>query len=285
VSPNRREREYERRRYQEWQDRRQDKARRAARRRRVMMNVGAALAAVAVVGVVVVVMVLGNRGDNGPTTQLATSPSASPSGEPSPSSSAGAAPNPCPAPPANAPKPGSWKTAPPKSDAAGKAFTVTLSTSCGDIGIALDGAKAPQAVASTVFLAKNGFYNNTPCHRLTTAGIFVLQCGDPTGTGGGGPGFSYGPVENAPGNNVYPAGTVAMARQGDNGSSMGSQFFLVYKESSIPSDSAGGYTVMGRITSGLDVLQKIAEGGVKDGGSDGGPARPVSIVSTSVKAG
>ena len=116
-------------------------------------------------------------------------------------------------------------------------------------------------MASTVFLSRQGFYDSTPCHRLTTEGIYVLQCGDPTGTGTGGPGYSYGPVENAPTDNVYPAGTVAMARQGGNGNSMGSQFFLVYKDSTIPSDAAGGYTVLGKITDGLDILEKIAAGG------------------------
>jgi len=151
--------------------------------------------------------------------------------------------------------------------------------------LALDGAKAPQAVASFVFLAKKGFFDYTPCHRLTTQGIYVLQCGDPTGTGTGGPGYSYGPVENAPKNDVYPAGTIAMARQGGNASSMGSQFFLVYKDSTIPSDAAGGYTVMGKITGGLDVLEKVAAGGVAGGTGDGAPARAVSITGTTVAEG
>jgi peptidyl-prolyl cis-trans isomerase B (cyclophilin B) len=105
----------------------------------------------------------------------------------------------------------------------------------------------------------------------------VLQCGDPTGTGSGGPGYSFGPVENAPKNGVYPAGTIAMARS-DSPDSNGSQFFIVYKASSLP---APGYTVLGRITSGLDVVQKVAAGGAQ-GGSDGKPVRAVSIVSTSV---
>jgi peptidyl-prolyl cis-trans isomerase B (cyclophilin B) len=127
------------------------------------------------------------------------------------------------------------------------------------------------------------------CHRLTTAGIFVLQCGDPTATPGdenngtGGPGYSYGPVENAPKNDVYPAGTIAMARQGNKGSSMGSQFFLVYKDSPIPHDSAGGYTVMGKIIGGLDVVEKVAAGGTAQDGT--APARAISIVSATVEAG
>jgi len=137
-------------------------------------------------------------------------------------------------------------------------------------------------VASTIFLARQGFWDGTRCHRLTTNGIYVLQCGDPQGTGGGGPGYSYGPVENAPSNNTYPAGTVAMARQGNKGDSMGSQFFLVYKDSTIPSDSAGGYTVIGKIVGGLDVVDKVAAGGVLGGGTDGAPARAISITGTTV---
>ncbi len=137
-------------------------------------------------------------------------------------------------------------------------------------------------MASTIFLAQKGFWDNTRCHRLTTEGIFVLQCGDPEGTGGGGPGYNYGPVENAPADNVYPAGTVAMARQGNKGDSMGSQFFLVYKDSTIPSDSAGGYSVVGTIVGGLDTVEKVAAGGVLGGGTDGAPARAVNITSTTI---
>ncbi|WP_308796634.1 peptidylprolyl isomerase [Agromyces silvae] len=146
------------------------------------------------------------------------------------------------------------------------------------LGVELDGAAAPQAVASTVSLTQSGFYDGVSCHRLTTAGIFVLQCGDPAGDGTGGPGYSYGPVENAPADNVYPAGTLAMARQGGNASSQGSQFFVVYEDSTIPSDQAGGYTVIGRVTSGLDELRTaVIDPGVTGGATDGAPAVPVTI--------
>ena len=77
-------------------------------------------------------------------------------------------------------------------------------------------------------------------------------------------------------------GTVAMARQGGKGDSIGSQFFLVYKDSTIPSDSAGGYTVIGKIVGGMDVVEKVAAGGVLGGGSDGAPARAVAITGTTV---
>jgi peptidyl-prolyl cis-trans isomerase B (cyclophilin B) len=191
----------------------------------------------------------------------------------------------CPTPPATpSGTPASWPAPPDKGLAGGHAWTLKIETSCGPVTVTLDGAKAPQAVASTVFLSQKGFWDKTPCHRLTTSGIYVLQCGDPTGTGTGGPGYSYGPVENAPAGDVYPAGTVAMARQGGNGSSMGSQFFLVYKDSTIPSDAAGGYTILGRITSGLDTVTKVAAGGTGAGG-DGAPVNAVSILTTTVTSG
>ena len=161
--------------------------------------------------------------------------------------------------------------------AEGRTWTGTISTSQGDIAVELDGAAAPQAVANFVTLAQEGYFDGTDCHRLTTSGIYVLQCGDPTGTGTGSPGYAFGPIENAPADDVYPAGTIAMARQGGNGESMGSQFFLVYEDSTIPADDAGGYTVFGRITSGLDVVQAVADAGVSGGATDGAPATHVTI--------
>jgi peptidyl-prolyl cis-trans isomerase B (cyclophilin B) len=166
----------------------------------------------------------------------------------------------------------------------GRTWSGTLTLNDISLQVELDGALAPQAVASTISLATSGFYNNVPCHRLTTAGIYVLQCGDPQGDGTGGPGYSYGPVENAPADNVYPAGTIAMARQSGNGSSQGSQFFIVYADSTIPSDAAGGYTVVGRVTSGLGSLQEaVVEAGVQDGGNDGKPVVDVKITGFSLQ--
>lgn len=137
----------------------------------------------------------------------------------------------------------------------------------------LDGLAAPQAVASFVSLVQSDFYARLTCHRLTTAGIFVLQCGDPNGDGTGGPDYRFGPVENAPRDDIYTEGVIAMARQGGDGASMGSQFFIVYADSPIPADAAGGYTVMGRITSGLDALVAgVVDAGVEGGGTDGAPA-------------
>ena len=131
---------------------------------------------------------------------------------------------------------------------------------------------APATVASEVFLTENGFYDATSCHRLTTEGIFVLQCGDPTGTGSGGPGYTV-PDENLPAADGvnYPAGTVAMANAGPNTS--GSQFFIVYADTVLPP----GYSIWGRVISGLDVVDGVAKVGVAGGGSDGPPAQPITI--------
>lgn len=142
----------------------------------------------------------------------------------------------------------------------------------------VDGLAAPQAVASFVTLVQSGFYDGLSCHRLTTEGIFVLQCGDPNGDGTGGPDWRFGPIENPPLDDVYAEGVIAMARQGGNGASMGSQFFIVYDESLIPSDAAGGYTIMGRITAGLDSLvAAVVTAGVQGDASDGPPAVPTTI--------
>lgn len=166
----------------------------------------------------------------------------------------------------------------------GRVWTGSMNVGNVPIGFELDGVAAPQAVASTIYLAQSGFYEGITCHRLTTEGIFVLQCGDPNGDGTGGPGYAYGPIENAPEGDLYPAGTIAMARQGGNPASMGSQFFIVYEDTVIPSDAAGGYTVIGRVTSGLDQLnQEVISLGTADGSTDGQPALPVTITSFSVQ--
>ena len=146
------------------------------------------------------------------------------------------------------------------------------------VDLELDGLRAPQAVANFVSLTGNGFFDDTSCHRLVTVGIFVLQCGDPEGTGLGGPDYRFGPIENAPADDLYPAGTLAMARVGGDGSSMGSQFFIVYEDSVIPSDQAGGYTIFGRVTSGLDELfATVVEPGVFDEATDGQPVADARI--------
>jgi peptidyl-prolyl cis-trans isomerase B (cyclophilin B) len=172
---------------------------------------------------------------------------------------------------------------PQPSFAQGKTWQSTLSINNIKLDVTLDGKAAPQAVSSTLVLAEKGFYTNVSCHRLTTSGIYVLQCGDPAGNGSGGPGYNYGPVENAPAGDLYRAGTIAMARQSGNASSQGSQFFIVYKDSVIPSDSAGGYTVIGHILGGLEQLKtNVISSGTADGSGDGAPKTKAVITSFSV---
>ncbi|MEY4102341.1 MAG: hypothetical protein RIR88_475 [Actinomycetota bacterium] len=175
-------------------------------------------------------------------------------------------------------------TVPDKAISQNRTWNGTMTIAGVPLAFTLDGAAAPQAVASTVSLINNEFYKGISCHRLTTEGIYVLQCGDPQGTGSGGPGYSYGPVENAPANNVYPAGTIAMARQGGNANSMGSQFFIVYKTSTIPADAAGGYTVIGQITSGLpQLIADVTSRGVQNNATDGAPVVNTLIETISIK--
>lgn len=159
----------------------------------------------------------------------------------------------------------------------------TLTTDRGTIGITLEPTSSPCTVNSFVSLIKQKYFDNTPCHRLTTSGIFVLQCGDPSGTGMGGPGYQFAnelATSAAPqGCNtascVYPAGTVAMAHSSLPDSN-GSQFFLVYKDSPLPYD----YTIFGRMSaSGLKVVQQIASHGAKapDANQNTAPVEPVTI--------
>ncbi|MFF2044824.1 peptidylprolyl isomerase [Kitasatospora sp. NPDC058170] len=174
----------------------------------------------------------------------------------------------CAAPAPGAPNGKQWQAEPAMAVDAAGSYTATLDTNCGKVTIALDTAKAPHTVNSFAFLSGEQYFDHTKCHRLTTGGIFVLQCGDPTASatvkgGTGGPGYKFAD-ENLTGA-TYPAGTVAMANSGPG--TNGSQFFLVYKDTKL--DPA--YTPFGKITGGLDVLQKIAAAGTLDGGTDGPP--------------
>jgi len=167
---------------------------------------------------------------------------------------------------------------PPKTLAEDRTWTGTMTINGVPLGVSLDGAAAPQAVSSTVSLVQKKFYDGLTCHRLTNGGFYVLQCGDPKGDGSGGPGYEYGPIENAPADDVYKAGTIAMARQGNNAESQGSQFFIVYEDTKIPSDDAGGYTVIGSVTSGLDQLKaQVTDKGIEGGKTDGAPAVKTTI--------
>jgi peptidyl-prolyl cis-trans isomerase B (cyclophilin B) len=159
--------------------------------------------------------------------------------------------------------------------------TLTFTTNCGDIVITLN-PKAPQTITNMSALANAGYFDKSLCHRLTTQGLFVLQCGDPTLTGAGSPtGWKGYADENLPkaGAKNYPAGTVAMANSGVN--TNGSQFFLVYADTQL----GPNYTIWGKVTKGLDLLKKIGAVGaftVQDNKSyvvpDGYPIQLVELV-------
>lgn len=159
---------------------------------------------------------------------------------------------------------------PDKSIAQNRVWTGSMQVNSATLGLKIYGDKAPQAAANFISLVNKGFYKGLTCHRITTAGIFVLQCGDPKGDGTGGPGYSFGPIENAPaatnGVATYKTGYLAMANSG-SAYSNGSQFFIVYKDSPL----APNYTVFGEITSGLSGLDPIIKAGAQGGTGDGKP--------------
>jgi peptidyl-prolyl cis-trans isomerase B (cyclophilin B) len=207
-------------------------------------------------------------------------------GMPSASASASASASPSPSPSAS----GQANVgAPDPSLAQARTWTGTLTLNNVAMGVSLDGKAAPQAVSGIIQDIKNGYYPGKTCHRLAeSTGFGIIQCGSLNGTGASDPAFTYGPVENAPSNNIYKAGTIAMARAGNGGYSNGHQFFIAFTDSTIPSDSAGGYTVVGTITSGLDELKsKIVAGGITPGASgsatDGAPTIATKITSFTLK--
>jgi peptidyl-prolyl cis-trans isomerase B (cyclophilin B) len=168
--------------------------------------------------------------------------------------------------------------APPGRPTVGGDVPATLDTSLGDIGITLDAAGAPCTVNSFVSLATQGYYDDSPCHRLTTldeSGIAVLQCGDPSGTGAGGPGYTY--ADETKGDETYGPGVLAMANRGPD--TNGSQFFIVYDDTPLPPS----YTVFGTVDG--DSLKKIqdlaAKGTVPGPGGITAPAEKVTIASVS----
>jgi len=282
-----RERQLAREHYERQQARR---AARAAKRRR-NQQIGAVVIAVLVIvgGIALLSSQLG--GDDEATTatpgsstsasaSATPSDSASPSASPSPSASgtgcsytkSGAASKDVGLPAYDPAKAASYK----------KPFTMDLGTDQGDITIAMLADKAPCTTNSFKHLAQAKYFDGTSCHRLTTNNIFVLQCGDPTATGSGGPGYQFG-EENLPdeGENNYPAGTVAMANAGTG--TNGSQFFLVYKDTTLPAS----YTIFGTVTKGLDVVQKVADAGSDDsnGTGDGKPKLPITSKTATVGKG
>ena len=180
--------------------------------------------------------------------------------------------------PANLPRQGKVPTDPAQ-------VSVSMVTNQGNVGLLLANNESPCTVNSFVSLAQQKFFDDTKCHRITASPTSsVLQCGDPTGDGTGGPGYQFpneyptdqykpdDPAVHEP--VVYSRGTLAMANAGPN--TNGSQFFMVYKDTQLPPE----YTVFGKIQQdGLATLDKIAKGGVAGGGQDGQPATEVTIKS------
>jgi peptidyl-prolyl cis-trans isomerase B (cyclophilin B) len=160
---------------------------------------------------------------------------------------------------------------------AAQPYDVRFHTTQGMITVQMLTDKAPCTTFSFRFLASQGYFNKTHCHRLTIQGIFVLQCGDPTGTGSGAPGYAFND-ENLAGA-TYPAGTVAMANAGPN--TNGSQFFFTWKDTTLPPL----YTPFGTVIGGMDVLQKIAAAGddSQNGPGDGYPNRFTEFRSVQIK--
>lgn len=161
--------------------------------------------------------------------------------------------------------------------------TVNLETNQGEIPMELDRSLAPCTVNAITDLVDQGYYNDTICHRMTTGGLAVLQCGDPTGSGSGGPGFQFAneyptdEMDDTAVQTIYPRGSIAMANAGAD--TNGSQFFLDYADSTL----APNYTYFGNITDeGLETLDAIAEKGVEGGAADGAPAEEVRIESATV---
>lgn len=161
-------------------------------------------------------------------------------------------------------------TAPPSDPSATGEVPVTISTSAGDLKVTLDADAAPCTTNSFLSLAEQSFFDGTRCHRLTTQNIFVLQCGDLTGTGAGGPGYSF--PDELKGTETYPAGTLAMANAGPD--TNGSQFFIVYADTPLPPK----YTVFGHLDEeSTKIVAGIAADGTTTGGPDGPPKTPVTI--------
>ncbi len=267
------------------------------RKRRQYTIIGSAVAAVIVIGAVVATIVITNR-DTGTATASSSTTTTSATGSPlEPPAPGQTAALPAFTPPeglgANCQYPKSAEAAakPNKPPRSGKVPTdpamvsASMETNQGNIGLQLDNAKAPCTVNSFASLAQQGYFNNTPCHRLTTSeSLGVLQCGDPTGDGTGGPGYQFDneyPTDQYQPDDpklqqpvVYPRGTLAMANAGPG--TNGSQFFLVYKDSQLPPN----YTVFGTIDkTGLATLDKIAAAGTIEGGEDGPPKLDVNVKS------
>jgi peptidyl-prolyl cis-trans isomerase B (cyclophilin B) len=236
-------------------------------------RVTAIVAIVAVLAVIVgatLLQVFSGGSDTSPDTPAETADAG-----PAPADAPAPAPGECNEPPALPASPPSFGEVPDKGLADDATWRATVATNCGDIVMELFGDKAPQTVSSFLFLAEEGYWKDSPCHRLVPQGIFVLQCGDPTGTGTGDPGYGYG-IENAPASGVYPRGTLAMARTADPNTN-GGQFFIVFQETQLPVEG-GGYSIFGKVVEGMDIVDRIVAAGIGGAVGPEAPAQPISIL-------
>jgi peptidyl-prolyl cis-trans isomerase B (cyclophilin B) len=248
----------------------QRQAQEAARKRRVLIATVAGTLVLALVVVVFVVVVTSN--DSKKTAASSATPSAA-------TATQAAAKYPCTwtkSGTASKPVTVPSTTTPPKTGT----IVVDVATSRGPMAFTLDRAKAPCTVASFESLVKQKFYNDTTCHRLVTTGIYVLQCGDPTGKGSGGPGYTI--PDEYTGKEKYTRGVIAMANTG-SANTGGSQFFITYKNDSLPAQ----YTVFGTVTGGMSVVDRVAAAGSNNANrtGDGAPKLPIKLTTLSVKSG
>ena len=256
-------------------------SRRAAHQNRARRITGITLACLLVAGLGVGGFFLFGGGPaHHPAAAAPSRPASTPSASPSPSAAVPVA-EPAHTCAYNVSGTASRKVAlPPKHPDFRAHYQATIRTNRGNIVINLLNSKATCAVNSFVSLASQKFFNQTSCHRLVTSGIFVLQCGDPTGTGSGGPGYQFSD-ENLAGAK-YPAGTVAMANSGPN--TNGSQFFLVYQNTP---GLQPNYTPFGTIVSGIKIVQNVAKAGSDNAfaaqGGGGHPKEKVVIKSVTIK--
>lgn len=279
VSSEQRRRQLAREKYERQMERRIE-AQSARRRRNTIL--GASLAVVVLAGGGTLIATGAFGSDDKGDKKTASSAQAAPTATDEPTTPTRKPVEGCAAPAPGAPNGKQWQAEPAMTIDPSGSYAMTLDSNCGKVTIALDAAKAPHTVNSFAFLAGEQYFDHTKCHRLTTDGIFVLQCGDPTASatvpgGTGGPGYKFAD-ENLTGA-TYPAGTVAMANSGPG--TNGSQFFLVYKDTKLPPN----YTPFGKITGGLDVVQKIAAAGTLEGSPDGHPMADVTFNSVTVAKG
>ncbi|MEO6123784.1 MAG: peptidylprolyl isomerase [Ilumatobacteraceae bacterium] len=179
-------------------------------------------------------------------------------------------PLPCPAPDGSSPVVQSFPAAPEQCIDLAKFYSLNLETSLGPITIELFPVKAPITTNSIVYLARYHYFDNTICHRVVPA--FVVQCGDPTGTGTGGPGYEF--VDELPFAGEYQLGTVAMANAGPD--TNGSQFFIISGPDGVALPPA--YTLFGQVASGMEVVDAINALGTPDQS----PSQTVTIISVTV---